>query len=35
MSAFSWLGMLYVDRKFFDKIIAEASIKRIRGLLDD
>jgi hypothetical protein len=31
----TWLGMLYVDRTFFDRVINEASIRQIRKVLDE
>jgi hypothetical protein len=34
MSAFSWLGIRYVDRTFFDKAPSEATIQSIRSLLN-
>jgi hypothetical protein len=31
----SWLGIKYVDRTFFDEIANEASIRRMREILDE
>jgi hypothetical protein len=30
-----WLGIKYVDRTFFDGVVTEASIRRIREVLDE
>lgn len=31
----SWLGIQYVDRTFFDAVATEASIRRMREILDE
>jgi hypothetical protein len=31
----AWLGIKYVDRTFFDEIANEASIRRMREILDE